>query len=110
MLRNGRFVYAARRDISRQSIQPASNAATTVRATVAAVAMGANLVERHVTLDRAMFGSDQSASVEPQGLKRLVRDIRVVEDAMGDGVKRVLPAESVVANKLRRVDTLKQEG
>jgi len=78
--------------------------------TVAAVAMGANLVERHVTLDRSMFGSDQSASVEPQGLKRLVRDIRVVENAMGDGVKRVLPAESVVANKLRRVDTMKLEG
>ena len=78
--------------------------------TVAAVAMGANLVERHVTLDRSMFGSDQSASVEPQGLKRLVRDIRVVENAMGDGVKRVLPAESIVANKLRRVDTMKLEG
>jgi len=78
--------------------------------TVAAVAMGANLVERHVTLDRAMFGSDQSASVEPQGLKRLVRDIRVVEGAMGDGIKRVLPAESVVAKKLRRVDTMKLEG
>ena len=78
--------------------------------TVAAVAMGANLVERHVTLDRAMFGSDQSASVEPQGLKRLVRDIRVVEGAMGDGVKRVLPAESVVARKLRRVDTARLEG
>ena len=78
--------------------------------TVAAVAMVANVIERHITLDRASWGSDQSASVEPQGLKRLVRDIRVVESAMGDGVKRVLPSEATVKNKLRRVDTAKLEG
>ena len=78
--------------------------------TVAAVAMGANMIERHITLDRASWGSDQSASVEPQGLKRLVRDIRVVESAMGDGVKNVLPEELPVAKKLRRVDTARLEG
>ena len=78
--------------------------------TVAAVAMGANMIERHITLDRASWGSDQSASVEPQGLKRLVRDIRVVESAMGDGIKRVLPDELPVSLKLRRVDTEKLEG
>jgi len=78
--------------------------------TVAAVAMGANMIERHITLDRASWGSDQSASVEPQGLKRLVRDIRVVESAMGDGVKNVLPEELPVAKKLRRVDTARLGG
>src|SRR3990167_11161228 len=78
--------------------------------TVAAVAMGANMIERHITLDRASWGSDQSASVEPQGLKRLVRDIRVVESAMGDGIKNVLPEELPVAKKLRRVDTARLEG
>ena len=69
---------------------------------VAAVAMGACSVERHITLDRAMWGSDQAASVEPQGLNRLVRDIRVVEKAMGDGVKRVYDTELPVMNRLRR--------
>ena len=70
---------------------------------VAAVAMGACLLERHITLDRAMWGSDQAASVEPGGFERLVKDIRAVETARGDGVKRVLPAEEVIAKKLRRV-------
>lgn len=71
--------------------------------TVAAVALGACLVERHLTLDRAMWGSDQAASVEPQGLARLVRDIRAVELAIGDGVKRVYDSELEVLEKLRRV-------
>src|SRR3990167_9243920 len=70
--------------------------------TVAAVAMGANLVERHICLDRSAWGSDMAASVEPQGLKRLVRNIRVIESALGDGEKRVLPDELVAAKKLRR--------
>jgi N-acetylneuraminate synthase len=76
--------------------------------TIAAVAMGACLVERHITLDRAMWGSDQAASVEPQGFARLVRDIRAVERAMGDGVKRVVDAEKTVLKKLRRVDATAQ--
>lgn len=70
---------------------------------VAAVALGACMVERHITLDRAMWGSDQAASVEPQGFTRLVRDIRAVETAMGDGVKRVIDAEIPIMKKLRRV-------
>ena len=73
--------------------------------TVAAVALGADVIERHITLDRSMYGSDQSASVERQGFARLVRDIRVVEKAMGDGVKRVLETEKPIIAKLRRVDS-----
>ena len=57
--------------------------------TAAAVALGACMVERHITLNRALWGSDQSASVEPQGLMKLVRDIRAVEASIGDGVKRL---------------------
>jgi len=71
--------------------------------TLAAVVLGACVVERHITLDRAMWGSDQAASVEPQGMTRLVRDIRAVETAMGDGVKRVYESEVPVMRKLRRV-------
>ncbi len=71
--------------------------------TVAAVVLGACVVERHITLDRAMWGSDQSASVEPQGFARLVRDIRAVETALSDGVKRVYDREIPVRAKLRRI-------
>lgn len=71
--------------------------------TLAAVALGACIVERHITLDRAMWGSDQAASVEPHGFARLVRDIRVVESAMGDGVKRVIDGELASIKRLRRV-------
>ena len=68
-----------------------------------AVAMGACLVERHITLDRAMWGSDQSASVEPGGLQKLVKYIRVTEQALGDGVKRIYQSELSSLKKLRRV-------
>lgn len=71
--------------------------------TLAAVALGACVVERHITLDRAMWGSDQAASVEPQGVMRLVRDIRAVEKAIGDGIKRVSADEVPIMQKLRRV-------
>lgn len=74
---------------------------TGLQSTVAAVALGATFIERHVTLDRAMWGSDQAASVEPTGLQRLVRDIRVVERAMGDGVKKVYPSELKPMQRLR---------
>lgn len=70
---------------------------------VAAVVMGACMVERHITLDRAMWGSDQAASVEPHGFSRLTRDIRTVEGALGDGVKRVYDSEVPILKKLRRV-------
>jgi len=69
----------------------------------AAVALGACMVERHITLDRAMWGSDQAASVEPQGLMKLIRDIRVIEDSLGDGVKKITADEVPIMKKLRRV-------
>lgn len=71
--------------------------------TWAAVAMGATFVERHVTLDRAMWGSDQAASVEIMGMHHLVRDIRDVQRALGDGVKRVYDSELGPMRKLRKV-------
>ena len=71
--------------------------------TWAAVTLGATFVERHITLDRAMWGSDQAASVEPLGFQRLVKDLRAVEDALGDGVKVVYESEIPVREKLRRV-------
>jgi N-acetylneuraminate synthase len=70
---------------------------------LAAVALGAAMVERHITLDRAMWGSDQAASVEPQGLMKLVRDTRSIEAALGDGVKKVSDDEIPIMKKLRRV-------
>ncbi len=76
---------------------------TGLQTTLAAVALGATFVERHITLDRAMWGSDQAASVEPQGLTRLVRDIRIIEDSLGDGVKKVYDSELGPMKKLRRV-------
>ncbi|MFB6601093.1 N-acetylneuraminate synthase family protein [Streptomyces noursei] len=76
---------------------------TGLQTTLAAVALGATFVERHITLDRAMWGSDQAASVEPQGLTRLVRDIRTIEESLGDGVKKVYESELGPMKKLRRV-------
>ena len=70
---------------------------------LAAVAMGARVVERNITLDRTMWGSDHAASLEPRGLRQLVRDIRIIEQALGDGVKRVFPCELAPMAKLRRV-------
>jgi N-acetylneuraminate synthase len=73
-----------------------------LQTTLAAVVLGACFVERHITLDRAAWGSDQAASVEPAGLRRMVRDIRTIEAALGDGVKRVYDSELPVLRKLRR--------
>jgi len=73
-----------------------------LQTTYAAVTLGAAFVERHITLDRAMWGSDQAASVEPWGLMRLVRDIRVIEKAMGDGQKKVYKSELNARQRLRR--------
>ncbi|MEV0389467.1 N-acetylneuraminate synthase family protein [Nonomuraea sp. NPDC050643] len=70
---------------------------------LAAVTLGAVCVERHITLDRTMWGSDHAASLEPSGLEHLVRDIRIIEQAMGDGVKRVFPGEEAPKARLRRV-------
>jgi N-acetylneuraminate synthase len=74
-----------------------------LQTTVAAAALGACVIERHITLDRSMWGSDQAASVEPQGFERLVRDIRTVERALGDGQIRIYESEIPVMQKLRRI-------
>ncbi|WP_062467519.1 N-acetylneuraminate synthase family protein [Demequina maris] len=71
---------------------------------IAAVALGAVAVERHITLDRTMWGSDHAASLEPKGFINLCRDIRIIETALGDGVKKVFPGELAPLSKLRRVD------
>jgi len=76
---------------------------TGLASSAAAVALGAAMVERHLTLDRAMWGSDQAASLEPNGMHRLVRDIRLIETAFGDGQKRLLDREVPIMEKLRRV-------
>lgn len=70
---------------------------------IAAAAFGASVIERHITLDRSMWGTDQAASVEPRGLIKLVRDIRVIEKARGDGNKRIYESEMEVMKKLRKV-------
>lgn len=74
---------------------------TSVSPSIMAAVMGAMAIERHITLDRAMYGSDQAASLELPGLLNLMGSIRKISECMGDGVKRVLPAEKEVAKKLR---------
>jgi N-acetylneuraminate synthase len=74
--------------------------------TIAAVVLGASLLERHITLDRAMWGSDHAASIEPQGFERLVKYVRTVEGALGSGMKQVYPSELPLMQRLRRLDTL----
>jgi N-acetylneuraminate synthase len=76
---------------------------TGLPSSVGAAVLGACMIERHITLDRSMWGSDHAASLEPNGITRLVRDIRLIEKSMGDGVKRVLEREQPVIKKLRRV-------
>jgi N-acetylneuraminate synthase len=75
---------------------------TGLQVSLAAVALGADALERHITLDRAMWGTDHGASLEPGGLSRLIRDVRVIEEALGDGVKRVYESEEGPRAKLRR--------
>jgi len=76
---------------------------TGMQISVAAVALGATVVERHITLDRDMWGSDHAASLEAAEFTQLVADIRVIETALGDGVKRIFPGEHAPLLKLRRV-------
>ncbi|MQA90406.1 MAG: N-acetylneuraminate synthase [Gemmatimonas sp.] len=74
-----------------------------ISTTAAAVALGAGYVERHITLDRGMWGSDQAASLELSELKQLVSEIRSLETAMGDGIKQIYPSELLAMQRLRRV-------
>jgi N-acetylneuraminate synthase len=76
---------------------------TGIPSSSAAVALGSCVVERHITMERSMWGSDQAASLGPSGITRLVRDIRLVEMSMGDGQKRVFERERPMIQKLRRV-------
>ncbi len=76
---------------------------TGLPSSIAATVLGACIIERHITLDRSMWGSDHAASLEPNGITRLIRDIRLIEKSMGDGVKRVLEREQPIIKKLRRV-------
>jgi N-acetylneuraminate synthase len=77
---------------------------TGLASSVAAVALGACVVERHITLDRSMWGSDHAASLEPSGLMRLIRDIRLVETSMGTGEKKVIERELPIIARLRCSD------
>lgn len=72
-----------------------------VSPSVMAAVLGATVIERHITIDRAMYGSDQAASLEPVGFKTMVDQIRKIPTCVGDGVKRITPAEEIVAKKLR---------
>jgi N-acetylneuraminate synthase len=78
---------------------------TGIPTSVCAAVLGACCVERHITMDRSMWGSDHAASLEPNGISRLVRDIRLWEQAKGDGIKRVYEREFPIIKKLRRVGT-----
>jgi len=75
---------------------------TGIATSTASVALGACVVERHITLDRSMWGSDQAASLGPNGIIKMVSEIRLVEKSMGDGVKRVIEREEPIIKKLRR--------
>jgi len=65
--------------------------------------LGATTIERHLTLDRTMYGSDQAASLEPEGMFRLIRDIRLVEKILGDGKKSIWKSEEPALQKLRQI-------
>jgi N-acetylneuraminate synthase len=70
---------------------------------VVAVMMGATTIERHITIDRTLYGHDQAASLEPQGMKRLVRDVRILDEVLGDGKKRIWDSELPNIKKLRQI-------
>ena len=71
----------------------------------AAVIMGATTIERHITIDRTLYGHDQAASLEPEGMRRLVRDVRMIDEIMGDGIKRIWKSELPNMKKLRQIFT-----
>jgi len=79
-----------------------------ILSSIASVALGASIVERHITLDRNMWGSDQAASIEVDELRAMVRGIREIEMALGESTKRLLPSEVPVLEKLRRVGAVVQ--
>lgn len=80
-----------------------------VMPSVLAASLGAKSIERHVTLSRTMYGSDQAASLEPQGFTRLIRDVRDWESARGSGIPRLYDTEKPIAQKLRKVDDFEDQ-
>lgn len=76
---------------------------TNLSSTIAAFVLGAKFLERHITLDRSMWGTDQKSSIEPLGIARLIRDLKAVNQSLGDGIKKVYESERPFINKLRRV-------
>lgn len=100
---NLKMIETLRREFQNVPIGYSGHEVGLVPSTIA-VALGACMVERHLTLDRAMWGSDQAASVEPGGFEKLVKYIRVTESALGDGIKRVYQSELPSLRKLRRVN------
>jgi N-acetylneuraminate synthase len=85
----------------KKSIIGYSGHETNLSSTIAAVVLGAKIIERHITLDRSMWGTDQKSSIEPLGLARLIRDIKTVTDSMGNGIKKVYDTEKPMIEKLR---------
>ena len=77
-----------------------------ISASLIAAELGAKVIERHITLDRAMWGTDQAASIEYSGLRRLIRDLKKLEVWKGDGVKKVTKTEELIRDKLRDKNTL----
>ena len=73
-----------------------------VNVSIPAVMLGATTIERHITIERALYGHDQAASLEPDGMRRLIRDIRLIEEIMGDGKKRIYDSELPNIKKLRQ--------
>jgi N-acetylneuraminate synthase len=99
---NLRMIETLRKEFPNNPIGYSGHEVGLVPSTIA-IALGATSIERHITLDRAMWGSDQAASVEPSGFERLVKYIRVTEASLGDGVKKVYESEKGSMKKLRRV-------
>lgn len=77
-----------------------------ITASLVAALLGAKVIERHITIDRAMWGTDQSASIEFSGLRRLVRDLKLIETWLGDGLKKLYESEIIIKEKLRDKETL----
>lgn len=97
------LVIPALRDRYNRSVIGYSGHEPGLAPTGAAVALGARFIERHITIDRTLWGSDQAASVELHGLEILVRNLRDIESALGDGVKRVYDSEQAARTRLRRI-------
>ena len=98
---NLRYIEKLKKDF-KKSIIGYSGHEMNLASSVASVVLGAKIIERHITLDRSMWGTDQRASIEPLGFARLIKDVRVVEQSLGKPVKIVYPEEKIIMSKLRK--------